>query len=152
MAEISRPLNVTAGDVIPAVPNLVATISSFLFMMILPWACYWVTGLVIGEEGLAGDLAAIFMNASLLEDAAIALGTSFLFLVIGVILQFWQHQKPFADRWPVALAFPVFFALLLPEVLFRKSPLFVWILFGATIPLAFSVHWSVLVASREAME
>ena len=69
-----------------------------------------------------------------------------------MILQFWQYQKPFADRWPVVLAFPVFWVLLLPEVLFRQSPLFAWILFGLAIPLAFSVHWRAFVAAREAME
>jgi hypothetical protein len=152
MAGSSRTLIVTAGDVIPVVPNLVATMSSFLFMLVLPWACYWVTGLVLGEEGLAGDLAAMFMTATLVEDAEIALGTAFLFLVIGLILEFWQHQKPFGDWWPVAMAFPVFWVLLLPEVLVRQSSLFTWILLGTTIPLAFSVHWLAFVTAREAVE
>ncbi len=152
MAGSSRPLIVTAGDVIPVVPNLAATMASFLFMFALPWACYWMTGLVIGEEGMAGDLAAMFMMATLVEDAEIALGTALLFLVIGLILQFWQFQKPFANWWPVALAFPVFWVLLLPEFLVRQSSMFIWILLGTTIPLVFSVHWLVFGAAREAIE
>jgi hypothetical protein len=152
MAGSSRQSIATTGDVIPVVPNLVATITSFLFMMVLPWACYWGTAFVIGEEGLMGDLAAMFMTATLLEDAELALGIAFLFLVIGMILQFWQHQKPFADRWPVALAFPAFWVLILPEFLVRQSPVFVWILLGTAIPLAFSVHWLAFVSVREAME
>ncbi len=152
MAGTSRQSIATAGDVIPVVPNLVATILSFLFMMVLPWVCYWVAASVIGTEGLFGDLAAIFMASPLLEEMKMALGTAFLFLVIGLILQFWQHQKPFANWWPVALAFPVFWALLLPEVLVRESSLFAWFLLGVAIPVAFSVHWLSFVAARDAME
>ena len=47
----------------------------------------------------------------------VALGAALLFLVIGMVLQFWQHHKPFASWWPVVLAFPVTWGLLLPEVL-----------------------------------
>ena len=152
MAEPPRRSIATAGDVIPILPNLVATIMSFFFMMVVPWACYWSAATVIGDEGLAGDLASMFLTATLREEAVIALGVAFVFLVIGMTVQFWQYQKPFSDRWPVALAFPVFWVLLLPEVLFRQSHLFAWVLIGLAIPLAFSVHWRAFVAAREAME
>ncbi len=142
----------SAGDVIPIVPNLVATISTFLFTMALPWGCYWLIASVIGDDGLAGDIASMFMAATLLEDAGIALATALVFLVFGMILQFWQHQKPFGNWWPVVLAFPVFWVILLPEFLLRQSPLVVWIIFGTAIPFVFSVHWWVLVSAREAAE
>jgi hypothetical protein len=142
----------TTGDVIPLVPNLVATITTFLFTMALPWACYWLIASVVGYEGLAGDIAAVFMMATLLEDAGIALGTALVLLVIGMTIQFWQHQRPFANWWPVVLAFPVSWGLLAPELLLRQSPLFVWIICTTAVPLIFSVHWLAFVTSREAME
>jgi hypothetical protein len=142
----------TAGDVIPLLPNLVATVSTFLFTMILPWACYWLISSVIGEEGLAGDLAAVFMTSSLLEEAGIALGIALILLVIGMVLQFWQHHRPFANAWPITAAFPVIWLLLLPEFLLRQSALLSWAVFGTALPLVFCVHWMVLVWSREALD
>jgi hypothetical protein len=143
---------VLAGDVIPFVPNLAATISTFLFTFALPWACYWLTTAVIGEEGLVGDLAAMFMTSTLREKAAISLGSALVLLVVGMILQFWQYQRPFANWWPAALAFPLAWVLLLPEFLLRQAPLFVWIVFGVAVPLVLSVHWMVVVLAREATE
>ena len=69
-----------------------------------------------------------------------------------MILQFWQHHRPFPTWWPVALAFPVSWALLMPDAIIRGDSLHYWLFAGAATATAFSVQWLALVIAREAME
>jgi hypothetical protein len=46
----------------------------------------------------------------------------------------------------------VAWGLLLPEILVRGGPTSYWLMLGAAISVAFSVHWLTLVIAREALE
>ena len=142
----------TPGDVVPIAPNVIATIISFGFMVIAPWLVLSVVDWIIGDSAALDEAGPGFLAIAVGITMFVALGVALLFLVIGMIIQFWQHHKPFASWWPVALAFPAAWGLLLPETLVRGGPVMYWIILGAAIALAFSVHWLALVVAREAME
>ena len=77
---------------------------------------------------------------------------SLLFLVIGTVLQAWQHHRPFPSRWPVILAFPIACVLLLPECPAARGLVFSGAVVGTVIALAFIVHWVAVRLLREAMD
>ena len=82
---------------------------------------------IVGEDTALDDVGPGFLAIVTGVTMLVAFGTAMLFLVIGMILQFWQHHKPFASWWPVALAFPVVWGLLLPELLVRGGSVRYWI-------------------------
>jgi hypothetical protein len=148
----SSHLVTTTGDVIPFAPNLIATIVSFGFLVIAPWLVGWGIDWIIGEDTALDDVGPGFLMIVTAVTILVAFGTAMLFLVIGMILQFWQYHKPFGSWWPVALALPVAWGLLLPEVLVRGGSVLYWAALGAAIAVAFCVHWLALVVAREALE
>ncbi len=141
---LSSHLVTTTGDVIPIAPNLIATIVSFGFMAVVPWVVPWVMDRIVGEDTALDDVGPGFLMIVTAVTMLVAFGFAILFLVIGMIIQFWQHHKPFPSWWPVALAFPVAWGLILPEKLIRGGPASYWLMLGAAIAVAFSVHWLVL--------
>jgi hypothetical protein len=150
---LSNPPITSAGDVLPFAPNLIATIFSFGFMVVVPWLLLWLLDWIAMRYATQLDqIDPAFLSFLQGVTLLYALGSALLFLVIGMILQFWQHHKPFASWWPVALAFPVTWGLLLPEIWARGDSVRYWLFQGAVIALAFSVHWLALLIAREAME
>jgi hypothetical protein len=131
--------------------NFMAAIVSFFCLVIGPWACVETLASLI-DLGEVGDWMIQVLPTGLNETFRVAAGGSLLFLVVGWILQVWQHHRPFATGWPIVLAFPVTWALLLPETLVRGGPVLAWILMGGGIAVAFSIHWLALVTVREVMD
>jgi hypothetical protein len=148
---IGRP-RPAALDVVPIGPNLLATLAGFVFLMAAPWINFQVLSALSGEAIVADELAASFLLMSLHETFLTAVTGALLFLVIGAILQAWHYQRPYPWRRPMWLAFPIVFALLLPESLVKGS----WVLPAAAISfviaLAFGVHWGMLILLRETMD
>jgi len=149
---LSRPPITTSGDVLPVAPNLIATFVSFGSMMIVPWLALRVIDSLISHAVIDDVDPGLLVVFAMSGTLVFALGAALLFLVIGMILQFGQHHKPFASWWPFVLALPVTWALLLPEVLVHGDSVRYWMLVGVAIALAFCVHWLALVITREAME
>jgi hypothetical protein len=102
----------------------------------------------IGEDRVAG----LFILANFEETLVIAVVGALLFLVIGAILQVWQYHRPFPSRWPVFLAFPIAWGLLVPEALLRGGSLLSGAVVGSAIALAFATQWASLVYLREALD
>jgi len=150
-ALLGHPIT-TPGDVLPIAPNLLATIASFGFMVVVPWLVLWVVDWIMNRYDVLDDVDPAFLAFATGVSIIVALGTALLFLVIGMIIQFWHHHKPFTSWWPIALAFPVTWGLLLPEALIRGDSVRYWMLVGAAIAVAFSVHWLALLIAREATE
>jgi hypothetical protein len=137
-----------AGADVPVAPNVVATFVSFLFVFVAPTIGWRVVFALID----VGELSTFLLPTGWIETAIVAVGGSLLFLVLGLILQLWQHYRPFADRWPIALAFPVAWALFLPEALVGGGSVLFWILVGTGVALAFSAHWLTFLGARETMD
>ena len=149
---LSRPPVTTSGDVLPVAPNLIATIVSFGFMMVVPWLVIQLIDWIDARYAILDDVDPGFIAFAMGVTLVVALGTALLFLVIGMVLQFWQHHKPFASWWPFVLALPLTWVLLLPEVWVRGDSVRYWMLVGTAVALTFCVHWLALVIAREAME
>ena len=143
---------VTAGDVVPIFPNAIATIVGFVFLMIAPGLLLWFAEWMTDENLPIIEIGPFWSTGTLILTTIVSLGAASLFLVIGLILQFWHYHKPFAMWLPVALAFPVAWGLVLPEYWVRGGPMFYWIFLGFLIALAFSVQWMVLVGARDSMD
>ncbi len=142
----------TVGDVFPLLPNLTAAIVGFVSLMLAPWVCLHIlTG--VWEDAIWDDqIAGRFVVADLEETLIIAVGGAFLFFVIGAIVQVWQHHRPFPSRWPVFLAFPIAWVLLVPEALLRGGSLLSGAVVGSAIAAAFGIQWATFVYLRDAME
>ncbi len=149
---LTRPPITSPGDVLPFAPNLLATVASFGVMVVIPWVGLWVIDWIMDRYDVLDWLDPAFLAFIQGISVLVAFEAAMLFLVIGLILQFWQHHKPFPSRWPYALAFPVAWGLLLPEALVRGDSVRHLLSMGATIALAFCVHWLLLITAREAME
>jgi hypothetical protein len=128
--------------------NVLATIVSFVFLMIAPFIFLQILFALID----ASEIGLLFIPVTLVEAGAVALTGSLLFLVIGVVLLRWQRHRRFASWWPIVLAFPVSWALVLPEAAVRGGSVPFWTAVGTAIALAFCLHWLVLLAAREAMD
>jgi hypothetical protein len=143
---------VQSRDVIPIVPNLLATFAGFLALMIAPFICLQIHQAIL-EDAIEEDrLAGWFVLATLEETAVIAVVGAFLFLVIGIILQAWQYHRPFPSRWPVLLAFPIALGLLMPEALLRGGTMLTGAIVGAALAVAFGIQWGALVILREELD
>jgi hypothetical protein len=148
---IERP-RPAALDVVPIGPNLLATLAGFVFLMAAPWVNFQVLSILSADWILEDELAASFVLMNLQDTFVTAVVGALLFLVVGAILQTWQYQRPFPSRWPVLLAFPIVFALILPEPLVKGGSLLPGAAIGFVIALAFGVHWGMLVLLRETMD
>jgi hypothetical protein len=148
---IDRP-RPAALDVVPIGPNLLATLAGFVFLMAAPWINFQVLSVLSGEAIVEDELAASFVLMNLQETLQAAAVGALLFLVVGAILQAWHYQRPYPWRRPMWFAFPVVFALLLPESLLKGG----WVLpataISFVIALAFGVHWGMLILLRETMD
>jgi hypothetical protein len=149
---LSRPPITSPGDVLPFAPNLLATIASFGFMVVVPWVGLWVTDWIMDRYDVFDELDPAYLAFIQGISLFVAFEAALLFLVIGMIFQFCLHHKPFPSWWPCAMAFPVAWGLLLPEALVRGDSVRYLLMVGATIALAFCVHWLSLMTAREAME
>ncbi len=143
---------IQAHHVIPIVPNLLATFAGFLVLLIAPWICLKIHEIILEDASLGDRGSNLFRSLELDASAIIAVVGSSLFLVIGIILQAWQHRRPFSSRWPVVLAFPIVMALIVPEALLRGFTFFTGVVGGAAIAVAFGVHWVALVLLREELD
>ena len=148
---VDEPI-VRARDVLPIVPNLLATFVGFLALMAAPWICLHIHQMIL-EDAIEEDrFAGLFVEATLEQTAVIAVVGAFLFLVIGIILQAWQHHRPFPSAWPVVLAFPIAVGLLMPETLLRGGTALTGAVVGGAIAVAFGVHWLALIFLREELD
>ena len=93
---------VTAGDVVPFFPNVLATIAGFVFLMIAPGLLLWLAERVTDDILPIIEIGPFWNTGTLILTTIVSLGAASLFLVIGVILQFWHHHRPFALWLPVA--------------------------------------------------
>jgi hypothetical protein len=148
---VDEPI-VRARDVVPIVPNLFATFAGFLALMVAPWVCLHIHEMILEDAIVEDRFAGLFIEATLEQTAVIAVVGSFLFLVIGIILQAWQHHRPFPSAWPVVLAFPIAVGLLMPETLLRGGTALTGVVVGVAIAAAFGVHWVALVLLREELD
>jgi hypothetical protein len=131
-------------------PNLIAMLASFVFLLIAPLVSF---PILYGLLGNGYHQVPPFLPLMVLAAAVVvAVGGSLLFLVVGLILQLWQRHQPFANWWPVVLAIPTAWALLLPQTLARGGSVRFWLILGTGIAVAFSVHWLALVGAREAID
>jgi len=141
-----------ARDIVPIGPNLIALIVGFTCLMASPTVCLhtleslWDYAIV--EDPVGSFLVLASWDQFLVNSAAGAL----LFLVIGLILQAWQHRRPFASRWPAVLAFPIAWGLIVPETILRGGTLLSGAVVATAIALVFAVQWGSLVLLRETMD
>ena len=141
-----------ARDIVPIGPNLIALIVGFTCLMAAPTVCLhtleslWDYAIV--EDPVGSFLVLASWDQFLVHSAAGAL----LFLVIGLILQAWQHRRPFASRWPAVLAFPIAWGLIAPETALRGGTLLSGAVVATTVALVFAVQWGSLVLLRETMD
>jgi hypothetical protein len=148
---VDEPI-VRARDVLPIAPNLFATFAGFVALMVAPFICLQIHQIIL-EDAIDEDrFAGLFIDATLEQAAVIAVVGSFLFLVIGIILQAWQYHRPFPSAWPVVLAFPIAVGLLMPETLLRGGTALTGAIVGLAIAAAFGVHWVALVILREELD
>jgi hypothetical protein len=148
---VDEPI-IRARDILPIAPNLFATFAGFVALMAAPFICLQIHQMIL-EDAIDEDrIAGLFVEATLEQAAVIAVVGSFLFLVIGIILQAWQYHRPFPSGWPVVLAFPIAVGLLLPETLLRGGMALTGAIVGVAIAAAFGVHWVVLVILREELD
>lgn len=141
-----------ALDIVPIGPNLFATISSFIGLMVAPWFCVRTLEAVwedaIGQDQVANDLILAGPEETLIHAAV---GAAF-FLVIGAVLQTWHYVRPFPSRLPIVLGFPIAWALLCPEALLGGGSVPSGAVVGTAIALAFAVHWGMLTLLSELRE
>jgi uncharacterized membrane protein YjgN (DUF898 family) len=139
-------------DVVPIGPNLLATLAGFVYLMAAPWIYFQVLDLLAPDVITEDQLAASFVLMSLQETLVMAVVGALFVLVIGVILQGWQYQRPFASRRPIQLAFPIAFALILPDSLVNGGSVLIVAAVSVAVTLAFAVHWGMLQLLRESMD
>jgi hypothetical protein len=148
---VDEPI-VRVRDVLPFVPNVLATFAGFLVLLIAPWICLKIHEIILEDASLGDRGSNLLESLELDASAIIAVVGSSLFLMIGIILQAWQHRRPFSSQWPVVLAFPIVMALIVPEALLRGFTFFTGVVVGAAIAVAFGVHWVALVILREELD
>lgn len=141
-----------ALDIIPIGPNVFATISSFICLVFAPWICLYTLHAVWGGAIIEDHLAGYLIPTGLRETLTNAAIGAALFLVIGAILQTWDYIRPFPSRLPTFLAFPIVWALLVPEVLLAGGSVICGAVVGAAMATAFAVHWGMLTLLREVRE
>jgi hypothetical protein len=148
---LTKPGSVIASDVVPVGPNLFATMAGFLVLLVAPWICLNILEFM-WEDALNEDqIANLLILASFEDSIVIAVIGALLFLVIGIILQAWQHHRPFRSRWAIVLAFPIICILIVPEALMRGGTLLSGTVVASAIAVAFSLHWAIVVIMSEAM-
>src|SRR5262249_48038010 len=141
-----------AMDIVPIGPNFIAMIVGFAFLTAAPSVCLH-TLEALWEDAIGEDrVASLFVMASWEETFAIAAVGASLFLVIGVILQASQHRRPFASRWPALLAFPIAWALIVPETVLRGGSAASGAVVASAVALVFAVQWGSVVILRETMD
>jgi hypothetical protein len=148
---VDEPI-VKVRDILPIIPNLLATFAGFLVLLVAPWICLKIHEIILEDASLGDRGSNLFESLELDASAIIAVVGSSLFLVIGIILQAWQYRRPFSSRWPVVLAFPIVMALIVPEALLRGFTFFTGVVGGCAIAVAFGVHWVTLVLLREELD
>jgi hypothetical protein len=150
LAQRSRPA--TLWDVVPPVPNLLAALVGLVGLMCGPWLCLQILT-NIWQDAIGDDqLVSRFMYAEFEQVMVIALVGTPLFAVVIAILQAWQHHRPVPSTWPFFLAFPVAWALLVPECLYRGGSFVTGAVVASLIAFAFGLQWAALVYLREAMD
>ncbi len=141
-----------ARDIVPPGPNILATFVGLACLAAAPTICLH-TLESLWEDAIGEDrVASYFILAPWEETLFMAVAGALLFLVIGLILQAWQHRRPFESRWPAILAFPIAWALIVPETLLRGGPLVSGAVVASAVALAFAVQWGSLVLLRETMD
>lgn len=155
----SRPLSrwvdepiIRARDILPFLPNVLATFAGFLALMAAPWICLQIHEMILEDAIVEDRFAGLFVDATLEQTAIVAVVGASLFLVIGIILQAWQYHRPFPSRWPVVLAFPIAVGLIMSETLLRGGTALTGAVVGVAIAAAFGVYWVALVLLREELD
>lgn len=147
---VNRPARAT--DIVPIGPNLIALIVGFTCLMAAPTVCLH-TLESLWDYAIVEDPAGSFLALASWDQFLVhSLAGALLFLVIGLILQAWQHRRPFASRWPALLAFPIAWALIVPETVWRGGTLLSGAVIATAVALVFAVQWGSLVLLRETMD
>jgi hypothetical protein len=147
---VNRPARAT--DIVPIGPNLIALTVGFACLTAAPTVCLH-TLEVLWEDAIGDDqVASFFVMASWEQTLAFASAGAPLFLVIGLILQAWQHRRQFGSRWPALLAFPIAWGLIMPETVLRGGTLLSGAVVASAVALVFALQWGSLVLLRETMD
>jgi hypothetical protein len=144
---VSDRVRLTPGFVDPVSikANVLAATGSFLFLILAPTIVWYFVPL---SDEFAAMLAQ-FMPMAPAELATMALGLALVFLVIGIGYQVWQSRSKLSSWWPLVLAFPVSFILLMPDALAHGGPLSAWVALAMALALAFCGHWLAVLAFDE---
>lgn len=141
-----------ATDILPVVPNLLATFAGFLLLAAAPWAYIFAMDALGAEIDVKDEVATMLVLTGLGEISRNAALGALFFAVVIAILQAWRHRRPFPASWPALLAFPVLLALLVPDSLMRGGGWLSAIAASLAIAIAFIGQWGMLVALRALSE
>ena len=136
------------GERVSIAANIIATIGTFLFLVIAP-------AILLNFVPLPDEFATVLFDTVPLtfpDQLFSALGVALFFLVIGIGFQAWQCRKGLSSWWPLVAAFPVTAILLLPDALARGGSVWAWAMLGAAMALVFCVHWLLVLAAVELID
>jgi hypothetical protein len=144
-SEASAPISEGPPIFLAEGPSLLSLLAAALISFIfLSFALLFVFPLLLelgisGEEG--GPLSLPIYSYNFLLEALVG---STVFTVVGVALMMIERLRPFPRWLPLALSFPVAWALVLPSALEHGGSWLGWLVFGAMAAGAFCVHWCAL--------
>jgi hypothetical protein len=141
-----------AADIAPIGPNLIALIVGFTCLMAAPTVCLHALESLWDYAIVEDPVGSVLVLASWDQFLVHSVAGALLFLLIGLILQAWQHRRPFASRWPAVLAFPIAWGLIVPETVLRGGTLLSGAVVATAVALVFAVQWGSLVLLRETMD
>jgi hypothetical protein len=128
--------------------NVIATFVSLVILVIVSWAGLEVLFLFVDVT----EIGRLPIAATPVEAVLAAAGGALAFLIVGIILQLWQRHHQFASWWPMILAFPVCWVLLLPEPLVHGGSIRCWMIVATGLAATFCIHWLVVLAAWEALD
>lgn len=139
-----RPI-LSVWDVVPVVPNLVATAAGFVALMAAPSLCLMLFEAIWEDAILDDQVASNFLLVTLEESFAGAILGAGVFLLIGAALQVWRHHRPFPAYRPILVVLLLAWALIIPEALARGGSVVSGGIVGAAVALAFAIQWGLAI-------
>ncbi|MFO0888078.1 MAG: hypothetical protein U0790_02910 [Isosphaeraceae bacterium] len=131
---------VAYNEGVPVFSLAFAAVISFVALCIAPAWLHPMLATLVPEGQNVGPLALPLFANSYLE----ALGVSALLTAIGLVLVSVERFRLYPPWLPLALSFPVAWALILPSALVQGGPWLSWLAFGCIVASVFCVYWTVL--------
>jgi hypothetical protein len=142
-----RPLLYPEG--LPLVSLFVAGAVSFVFLVLGPlFTAPFLFGLMDDGESGGPLLLPIYTHNPLLE----ALVGTLVLTILSLVVASAHRLRPFPRWLPLALSFPVAWALVLPSMLEHGGWWVAWLAFGSILAGAFCLHWAAFQWAREAWD